>query len=160
MGPPRPPGRYPRSQRSAPITQRANSERPAPTSPASPTISPAFTDRLTPCTTSSRQMSDASSTTSASGGGRCLGTYICRNALPTIFWIKLASSSSPTGDVLTRFPSLSTDTVSAVESTSCRWCDTIPMATSLLMRRRRVKSRSARRTSSDEVGSSRMSTRG
>ncbi len=56
----------------APKMARASSERPAPTSPASPTISPARISSETPCTPGAVR-SRTDSATGASAAGACFG---------------------------------------------------------------------------------------
>ena len=136
-----------------------SSVRPAPTSPASPTISPArtsndtgFAFRCTPTSPSTRSRT-------AAPGFAARGSAAAMSR-PTISRSSIARSNSPRFRSPVGRPSRSTSTRSAMRSTSSRWCETkttaVPCARSSPMM---PSSRSASRALRLDVGSSSTSTR-
>ena len=109
--------------RSAPKIARASSVRPAPTSPARATISPAWTVRLTPSTRGACR-SRTVRTAGASAGAARLGGKAAVSGRPSIAWMSESSVCSAAGAVRTTRPSRRTVTSSASASTSRRKCET------------------------------------
>ena len=107
----------------APKIARATSERPAPTSPASPTISPARISSETPWTPGAVR-SRTLNAMGASAVGACFGGYVRATERPSIAATSESSVSSAAGPVRTTWPSRRIVTVSASSSTSPRKCET------------------------------------
>ena len=107
----------------APKIARASSVRPAPTSPARATISPARISSdapFTPAAVRSRTVRAGG----ASAGGTCFGGYVRLTERPSIAATSESSVSSEAGPVFTTFPSRRTVIVSASASTSPRKWET------------------------------------
>ncbi len=112
----------PFSDGAAPKIVRASSVRPAPTRPASPSISPARSSKLTPSTPGPYR-SRTESATGASAGGGAFGGNVAVSGRPSIASISEASVSDAACAVFTSRPSRRTVTVSASWSTSLRKCE-------------------------------------
>ena len=121
--PPRATSTAPAVARSAPKIARASSVRPAPTSPARATISPAWTVRLTPSTRGACR-SRTVRTAGASAAATRLGGKAAVRERPSMAWMSESSVCSAAGAVCTTRPSRSTVTSSASASTSRRKCET------------------------------------
>ena len=111
----------PARRRSAPITARASSVRPAPIRPEKPTISPAHTRKEISCT---RSVVNPSTSSAHGPGVRSAAGKPCPNSRPTIRAISCSSSRSAACSQATRSPSRKTVTRSASAMTSASLCDT------------------------------------
>ncbi len=147
----------PWSYGSAPNTARTTSVRPAPTSPAIPTTSPACTSKLTSWKTPARP-SPSTDSSGAPFSGRWRG-YCCSMERPTISRTS-SSSGVAAGTCPTLRPSRMTVTRSPRAAISSRWwvMKTIPTPSSR-SDRTMAKSFSTSSEVSTAVGSSMMSTR-
>ncbi len=147
----------PASYGSAPKTARATSVRPAPTSPARPTTSPACTSKLmswkTPLRVSPRTDSNASPVSGRSRG------YCCSMLRPTMSWTS-SSSGVEAGTWSMLRPSRRTVTRSPSAAISSRWwvIKTIPTPSARSWRTI-AKSLSTSSEVSTAVGSSMIRTR-
>ena len=112
----------PASRAASPNSTRASSVRPAPTSPARPTISPRLTVRLTSLTPASR---DDRPSTSSTGTPMATSRFGKTEATsrPTISLISAAASTAAMAWVPTVRPSRSTVTRSASRGSSSRRCE-------------------------------------
>ena len=141
----------------------SNSLRPAPTSPARPTISPAPTSRSTPANIPGA----VSPRTRSTGLGwvvvdaRSPSAFVSSSsARPTIMWIRLVRLSSAVVLSPTLWPSRSTEMRSASSKTSSsRWETKIVETPSSRSVRTTLKSDSTSSSVSELVGSSRIRTR-
>ena len=105
-----------------PNSVRASSVRPAPTSPARPTISPARTARLTPWTPPAAQPRSRSSSTTSPGVTAFLGNT-ADSSRPTMSWISSVRLTSDIARVPMVWPSRSTVTRSAISDSSSSRCE-------------------------------------
>jgi len=138
----------------APKIVSASSVRPAPTSPATPRISPLCSVKLTSCTWSPRLRLRTSSTISLPGGW-LRRSYIWPTSRPTIMRMMSSVVTSATGCVPTSMPSRRTVTRSQMARTSSSRCEMKTIDTPRARRSRmRLNSVSTSRSVSEEVGSS------
>jgi len=138
----------------APKITSASSVRPAPTSPATPRISPLCSVKLTSRTRSPR-LSPRTSRITSSVGGVLRRSKIWPTSRPTIMRMMSLVLSSLTGRVPTSRPSRSTVTRSAMCSTSSSRCEMKTMATPWARSARIWPNRvSTSRSVNEEVGSS------
>ena len=112
----------PRSAGVSPKIVRASSERPAPTSPDSPTISPARTLRSTSLTPDAVQPTSRSSSTVSPSGTVRLGNTAA-SSRPTISWMSCSRLTSAISRVAIVLPSRSTVTRSAITGSSSSRCE-------------------------------------
>ena len=148
----------PLSYGSTPKIARATSLRPAPTRPASPTISPARTVKVMSRNTPARVSPSTSSTTSPTSAGSFGNSSV--TSRPTIWRTSSSTVVSAIGVVSMYEPSRITVTVSQRANTSSKRCEMNSSARPSSRRlRATAKSRSTSTPESAAVGSSMMSTR-